>query len=205
MKSFSRILLLGLAIPLVMASGCNEGDAKRRADWEINRAESTLQELRDINAPVLASVEYSNAKSIYKKGTKLARQEQYKDAYNHMQEFYPVASKARQKTLAAKRGGTRLTAQQKNRQRQIEQQREREQQETLAAKRREGELRKNRDAKKQTNNDTYEVVEGDTLWKIAKKSSLNDHYRWSDLHDANKGEIKDADLIFPGQKLNIPR
>ena len=50
---------------------------------------------------------------------------------------------------------------------------------------------------------TYTVVAGDSLSKIAKreygKASL-----WPRIFEANKDQIKNPDLIHPGQKLRIP-
>lgn len=50
---------------------------------------------------------------------------------------------------------------------------------------------------------TYTVVSGDSLSKIAKhfygKASL-----WPRIFEANKDQIKNPDLIHPGQKLVIP-
>jgi nucleoid-associated protein YgaU len=50
---------------------------------------------------------------------------------------------------------------------------------------------------------TYTVVAGDSLSKIAKrvygKASL-----WRKIYEANRDHIKDPDLIFPGQLLRIP-
>ncbi len=47
----------------------------------------------------------------------------------------------------------------------------------------------------------YEVKSGDSLSKIAK------HYpgvTWKEIFEANKDQIKDPNLIYPGQKLKIP-
>jgi len=50
---------------------------------------------------------------------------------------------------------------------------------------------------------TYTVVKGDSLSKIAKrvygKASL-----WPKIYEANRDQIKDPDLIFPGQLLRLP-
>lgn len=50
---------------------------------------------------------------------------------------------------------------------------------------------------------SYVVVSGDTLWAIAKK-----HYgkgnEYNKIFEANKGTIKNPNLIYPGQKLVIP-
>jgi len=49
----------------------------------------------------------------------------------------------------------------------------------------------------------YEIVKGDSLWKIAKNfyGNGNDYPK---IFEANKEVIKDPDLIFPGQMIRIP-
>jgi len=49
----------------------------------------------------------------------------------------------------------------------------------------------------------YEIVSGDTLSGIAKKY-YGDAMQYPRLFEANKEVIKDADLIYPGQKIRIP-
>ena len=46
---------------------------------------------------------------------------------------------------------------------------------------------------------TYTVVSGDTLWKIAVKTETG----ISELIEANP-QISNIDLIYPGQKINVP-
>jgi nucleoid-associated protein YgaU len=54
--------------------------------------------------------------------------------------------------------------------------------------------------------DTYSVVAGDTLWGISSKSAIyGNPYQWPLIYKANRGQIQDADLIFPGQNLTIKR
>ena len=55
----------------------------------------------------------------------------------------------------------------------------------------------------QTARREYTIKSGDTLSKIAKQyyGNAND---WKKIFEANKGVIKDADKIFPGQKIVIP-
>jgi nucleoid-associated protein YgaU len=50
---------------------------------------------------------------------------------------------------------------------------------------------------------TYEVKSGDTLSRIAKHF-YGDANAWPRIFEANKDTVKDANKIFPGQKLNIP-
>jgi nucleoid-associated protein YgaU len=49
----------------------------------------------------------------------------------------------------------------------------------------------------------YTVVEGDSLWKIAKRQ-YGDGERWRRIYEANRDLIKDPDRIYPGQQLRIP-
>ncbi len=50
---------------------------------------------------------------------------------------------------------------------------------------------------------SYTVEKGDSLSKIAKrvygKASL-----WREIYEANKDNIKDPDLIYPGQVIRLP-
>jgi nucleoid-associated protein YgaU len=50
---------------------------------------------------------------------------------------------------------------------------------------------------------TYTVVSGDNLSKIAKKF-YGDAKQWRRIFEANKDTIENPDLIYPGQVLKIP-
>jgi len=50
---------------------------------------------------------------------------------------------------------------------------------------------------------SYTVVAGDSLSKIAKRF-YGDANKWPRIHEANRDQIKNPDLIHPGQKLRIP-
>jgi len=55
-------------------------------------------------------------------------------------------------------------------------------------------------------NDSYTVVRGDHLWGISAMSKIyGNPYKWPLIYKANAGQIKDADLIYPGQVLTITR
>jgi nucleoid-associated protein YgaU len=49
----------------------------------------------------------------------------------------------------------------------------------------------------------YTVVKGDSLSKIAKRF-YGDASQWPRIHEANRAQIEDPDLIHPGQVLTIP-
>ena len=50
---------------------------------------------------------------------------------------------------------------------------------------------------------TYTVVKGDSLSKIAKHF-YGDALDWKRIFEANRDQIQDPDLIHPGQELRIP-
>ena len=50
---------------------------------------------------------------------------------------------------------------------------------------------------------SYTVVAGDSLSKIAKRF-YGDASKWTRIHEANRDQIKNPDLIHPGQHLKIP-
>ena len=50
---------------------------------------------------------------------------------------------------------------------------------------------------------TYTVVAGDSLSKIAKKF-YGDANQWKKIFEANRDQIKNPDLIRPGQTFAIP-
>ncbi|HUF35256.1 MAG TPA: LysM peptidoglycan-binding domain-containing protein [Gemmatimonadales bacterium] len=49
----------------------------------------------------------------------------------------------------------------------------------------------------------YTVVKGDSLSKIAKRF-YGDAQQWRKIYEANRDQIKNPDLIQPGQTFRIP-
>lgn len=79
------------------------------------------------------------------------------------------------------------------------------QQAELAEVRRKYEAELARQAAKhvETAETTYTIVRGDTLSGIAKRF-LGNAARWPEIHAANKAQIPNANLIYPGQVITIP-
>jgi len=50
---------------------------------------------------------------------------------------------------------------------------------------------------------SYTVVNGDSLWKIAKQL-LGDGNRWQEIYNLNRDKVSNPNLIHPGQVLAIP-
>ncbi len=50
---------------------------------------------------------------------------------------------------------------------------------------------------------SYTVVKGDSLSKIAKHL-YGDAQKWRQIYEANRDQIKNPDLIYPGQTFTIP-
>lgn len=50
----------------------------------------------------------------------------------------------------------------------------------------------------------YEIQKGDSLSAIAKRQ-YGDVGKWKILYEANKDLIDDPDLIYPGQRIRIPK
>lgn len=48
------------------------------------------------------------------------------------------------------------------------------------------------------------VVRGDNLWNIAR-AHYGEGLRYTVIFDANKGQIRDPDLIYPGQVFSVPK
>jgi len=53
--------------------------------------------------------------------------------------------------------------------------------------------------------ETYSVVRGDCLWRIAAKPKFySDPYKWLRIWSSNLDRISNPDRIYPGQNLSIP-
>jgi len=53
---------------------------------------------------------------------------------------------------------------------------------------------------------TYKVKKGETLVDIAQRREIfNDKYMWPLIYKANRDQMRDPQVVFPGQVLSIPR
>ena len=52
--------------------------------------------------------------------------------------------------------------------------------------------------------ETATVVRGDSLWRISKKT-YGSGFRYLAIHQANKEQIRNPDLIYPGQVFVLPK
>jgi len=55
-------------------------------------------------------------------------------------------------------------------------------------------------------NTTHTVQDGECLWTISEDADIyDDPFQWPLIYKANRGQIKDPDLIYADQELDIPR
>jgi len=52
--------------------------------------------------------------------------------------------------------------------------------------------------------ETATVVRGDSLWRISSKT-YGSGFRYTEIHQANREQIRDPDLIYPGQIFVLPK
>ncbi len=55
-----------------------------------------------------------------------------------------------------------------------------------------------------TDNRRLSVVRGDNLWNIAR-AHYGEGWQYTVIFDANKGQIRDPNLIYPGQNFSLPK
>ena len=54
--------------------------------------------------------------------------------------------------------------------------------------------------------ETYTVKQDDNLWRISGFDEVyGDPFDWPIIYSHNRAQIKDADLIYPGQIFELPK
>ncbi|WP_457105500.1 LysM peptidoglycan-binding domain-containing protein [Methylobacterium sp. P5_C11] len=51
--------------------------------------------------------------------------------------------------------------------------------------------------------ETARIVRGDNLWTISRRT-YGEGERYTLIYDANQDQVRDPDLIYPGQVLALP-
>jgi hypothetical protein len=112
--------------------------------------------------------------------------EEYPSAIQKAEE---VTKRARRLELAAKRAA------------ELEKEEEKEPEEEIAEKIEESQV-----IQPETIYDSHLVEKGECLWIISEYERIYaDPFKWPLIYRANRSQINDPDLIFPGQNLAIPR
>ena len=213
----STILIISLA---VLVSSC-----AKKPEAELQRAQSALAAAKDAGAPDLAPSDYQAAENKLNEGKKQYDKQCYKKAKPILEEAANLADIAKQKALAAKQpagtcpcaagtcpakgpcpagtcpatGPCPATC-------------------TCPAKpvvipTTPGQPTTTKPVVAPTaDTGVYTVKKGDCLWNISKKKEIySDPYMWPIIFNANKdnpvkkNRIKEPNLIYPKQELNIPQ
>lgn len=62
------------------------------------------------------------------------------------------------------------------------------------------------DAREGVVTSVHVVRPGESLWRISRSVRVyGSGARWKRIYEANRGRIRDPNLIFPGQEISIPR
>jgi nucleoid-associated protein YgaU len=159
-------------------------EAKKEAETAVDRAAEGLAAAAAEEAETYAASDYGSARS---------KLDQARKALEDPCGYH------RSKTLAleAAQLASRSASSAITERRRIEEERRRAEEE--ARLREEERLRRAKPA-------TYTVEEGDSLWRISRMQAIyGDPILWPVLYEANQERIRNPDLIYPGQGLQIPR
>jgi nucleoid-associated protein YgaU len=168
----------------------NRERAKSDAEAALKSAEAAVEQARQAEAATYNAAGFRQAESKLAEAAGAMKDPcQYLTAKRLADDAARQAANAREAALAEKR---RLEEE-----RLAEEERRRKEEE---ARRLEEERRR------QAKPGTYVVKKGDYLWRISGMQQIyqNPIY-WPIIHQANKNEISDPDLIYPNQEFTIPR
>ena len=163
------------------------GSARGAARKALSDAEASLESAKtEFNAETLAASEFKAARD----GLERARR-MMSDPCKYLE----AKAGAEEASSRARKAGAAAVA-------------ERNRREEEARRLAEEEARRlaEEEARRRARPRAYEVVKGDYLWRISGMERIYQASMfWPLIFDANRGQIQDPDLIYPGQSLTIPR
>lgn len=182
MKISSLTKHLGLAILVLgLAAGCASTQQQQETEQEQgpsdSKVEAAIQDARDTNQEARSmGADWRDARKLI----------------NEAEAAYEKGNNEQALNLARE---AKLTAEQNIKDhKEAQRQKEKEAEQEMAEN----------DDMSQPEMRTYTVERGDTLWGISASSKgYNDPYKWPLIYRANTDKVKDADLIYPDQKLRI--
>ncbi len=158
--------------------------AKKEAEEYIAKLEKCIEKAKGEEANVYAKDEFNQAVAKYEEAKKLFASDECK--YNQVKDMLDEAHEMLKKSVAIAKA----------------------EKERIAEEKRKAEEAARKAAEEELKNHPKEwtVVKGECLWKIAGYDKIyGDPFQWPLIYKANKSQIKDPDLIYPGQVLTIPR
>lgn len=164
--------------------------AQREANEALSAAETALKEADASEAAKYGGSYYGEGKSKLEQARKQAADPcAWKDAAATATQAEDALRRARNAAIAEKK---------------------RLEEEAAAAARAKAEEEARRKAAEQPAADAlpgnYQVQRGDYLWRIAGMDKIYQGSKfWPLIYDANRSQIQNPDLIYPGQNLTIPR
>jgi nucleoid-associated protein YgaU len=164
--------------------------AQREANEALAAAETALKEADESEAAKYGGSYYADGKSKLEQARKQAGDPcAWKDATAAAKQAEDALRRARNAAIAEKK---------------------RLEEEAAAAARAKAEEEARRKAAEQPVAETlpgnYQVQRGDYLWRIAGMDKIYQGSKfWPLIYDANRSQIQNPDLIYPGQNLTIPR
>ncbi len=175
MKRWLLVMVASLFVVGLILSGCAQ-----KPTAELEKAEKALQAAKEAGAPEWAPDRYQAAENKLNEGKNLFDRGKYKKAKPALEEAAQLAELARQEAIAAKKAA--------------EAKEEKEEKPAPVVE------------EKPAIKTSHTVVKGECLWKIAGYEDVyGDPFQWPLIYDANRDQIKNPDLIYPGQVLTIPR
>ncbi len=166
-----------LLTALFLGLGLILASCAQKPTAELEKAETALTKAKEAGAPEWAPDRYQSAESKLNEGKELMDEGKYKKAKTTLEESAQLAELARQEAIAAKQSGE--------------------------AKKEEP---KPAPVQAPAVKTEHTVVKSECLWKIAGYEDVyGDPFQWPLIYEANRDQIKDPDLIYPGQVFTIPR